>query len=88
MIYDVCCMIYDIYDMKYEVQRMIYPLSAETLEPFSRFNEHYYQTCSKIKCADEDFLKFHPFSNLKAQILEIWPSAPDSAKKNRAAMES
>ena len=31
---------------------------------------------------------FCPFSNLKAQILEIWPSAPESAKKNRAAMKS
>jgi len=26
--------------------------------------------------------KFRLFSNLKAQILEIWPSAPESAKKN------
>jgi hypothetical protein len=31
---------------------------------------------------------FCPFSNLKAQILEIWPSAPESAKKIRAAMKS
>ena len=32
--------------------------------------------------------KYHPFSNLQAQILEIWPSAPESSKKNRATMKS
>ena len=32
--------------------------------------------------------KSHLFLNLKAQILEIWLSAPDSAKTNRAAMKS
>jgi hypothetical protein len=31
--------------------------------------------------------ELHPFSNLKAQILAIWPSAPDSAKKDQAAMK-
>ena len=50
------------------------------------------QTCSKMNARmriSRNFTPiFHPFSNLKAQILEIWPSAPDSAKKNRAAMKS
>ena len=41
-----------------------------------------------MKCADGDFLEFHPFTNLKAQILEVWTSAPDSAKKYQAAMKS
>ena len=51
------------------------------------------QTCSKLQFVrmriSRNFTpKFHPFSNLKAQILEICLSAPDSAKKNRAAMKS
>ena len=43
----------------------------------------------EVRCILTNFTpKFHPFSNLKAQILEIWPSAQESANKNRAAMKS
>jgi hypothetical protein len=43
----------------------------------------------EVRCILTNFTpKFHLVSNLKGQILEIWPSAQESAKTNRAALKS